>query len=376
VRVAELNVPAQGSATASVSFTPESSGWIAIEAALPGGDALADDDVRHGAIEVLPALTALVAGDEDRDAPDGALRPLAAGLAAAGFQVRVTDAAGLADAPTAAVIATAGMRDASAANALRMRLDAGACWLAVLGGPGDAALAAAVGTPPAPLGERVDVSTQERGSQRLREARFDHPLLTRLDGRQELLRSIAGFRYSLTPGGPAADATPLLAWADGTVALAERPIGAGRWLLLNCGTAAIDSTLARSEAFPLILSRLPAAMLPPQATALARPTGGEVAGLALTDAAGTAVPAPDGRARLERPGLYRAPGGALVAAAIPASESNLRPLDPALYRLTAHRLGAAPAIEPSPLWPWLLAAALVLFAVEMLIARGVRSHAP
>ncbi len=383
----DVHVPAGGSSTVSCQLTPESVGFLAVSAEVPSGDALADDDRRCGAIEVVSSLRALVVGDGDRNDAAGAIRPLAAALGAAGLDVRSTDGAGLAaEERRSDILVTAGIADAAAAApAVRAHLQAGGAWVQVIVGDGDAAIATALApiAPPFACGPRIDVSEQERGSMGLGQARLDHPLLAGFVGRESLLGEVVSYRYRLTPGGPAADAVPLLAYADGSLALAERPVGSGRWLELNCSSAAIDSTLSRSSVLAMLVARLPLALLPARAAELAREAGAALpvaAGIAYIGADGAAADAPvaviDGQARLARPGLYRLSGGGLVAAAVPAPESDLRRLDPALVHLSAESVDrATSASGESPAWPWLLVLAALALVGESWLAGGARRSA-
>jgi hypothetical protein len=376
VAVREVTVPPGGSADARLEFAPEHAGWLEITAELPGGDALAVDDHRSGALEVRSELVAVLVTDQRRDDPLGAARPLAAALTAAGFSVRPADSAGVLPSG-AAVIATVGLRATppSLTAAISTVLASGGAWLQVVDSEADAALAAATppaGTPaPAPvaLGRSIDVSAQERGVMALGAVRLEHPLLAAFVGRDQLLRGFTAWRYYLS-AAPAPDAEVILAWADGTVACAERPVGAGRWLLLNASPAAAASQLAGAEAFPLLLSRLPAAVLPTRAARLAVDCGGRIPALGeLRDPNGLALAVLDGGQVLPLPGIYRAPGGRLVAAAVPAGESDLRPLDAALLPTGAVRGGSAAG--PAPLWPWLLLLAAAFLVAESLLAGRV-----
>jgi hypothetical protein len=97
----------------------------------------------------------------------------------------------------------------------------------------------------------------------------------------------------------------------------------------------------------------------------------------VSDPAGHVLAADHGRIRLDRPGLYRVQGGALIAAAIPALESDLRRLDPALLNLSAvsvERLSTAAA--STPLWPGLLVLLAAALATELLLAGGLGARPP
>jgi hypothetical protein len=381
--VQEIAIAAGGSAIASLDLTPEAAGQLELEAEIAGaGDALADDDRRCGVLTVAEALDAVVAGDGDRLDAQGPAHPLAAALAAAGLRVRRCDGPSLAAELAAgrpALLATAGLRDGTAAAAaVAAHLAAGGAWWQVVACDGDAALAAAIpGQPaPAPLGAAVDVSEQEAGATTLAQARLDHPLLTAFPGREALLAAVRVCRYRLTPSGAAADAVPLLAYADGTVAWAERRAGAGRWLLWNGSPAAIDGTWARCEALPLIAHRLPAWLAPAGAADCAWPAGTMAAGRWLGAGADATAALGDGRTRLLRPGLVR-DGAHLAACAVPALESDLRRIDP--QRAGVRALSADQALggaAPVPAWPWLLLLVALALAGELLLAGAARRSRP
>jgi hypothetical protein len=81
----------------------------------------------------------------------------------------------------------------------------------------------------------------------------------------------------------------------------------------------------------------------------------------------------DGAAILDRPGLWRAADGRLTAAAIPAIESDLRQRPaPGGSEAVRTAQAAADSAGSSPLWQWLLLAAVLLLAVEQVIAGGPR----
>lgn len=368
-RSAELEVPAGGSAAIELTVIPTDAGWLTASAEIPGGDALAEDDRRDAAVQVLPGLTAAVAGDGARGDPAGALRPLAAGLEAAGFAVALTDGTALAGGAGqgAALIATAGLRDAAAEAALAAHLAGGGAWLQVVVGDGDAALRPGGAAPPAALGARLDLAADGHPPVALARARLEHPLFEPFAGREALLAEVTALRLRATPDGAAAGAEALAGWADGNVAVAERRIGAGRWLLLNASTAGADGSLARSEAWPLLCGRIAALCAAPRDEDAAAAPGAPVAAAWLADPAGMRAEAVDGRVRPDRPGLWRGDAGRVVAVAVPAGESDLRRLDGA----RAVALGADEALaraERRPLWPWLLAAAALLLGVELAVA--------
>lgn len=370
-RSAEVQVPAGGSAAVTLSLTPDSAGWLALSCEIPGGDALAEDDRRDGAVEVVPELVAVVAGDGSRSDPAGALRPLAVGLAAAGFAVRHADGAGLAaQAPGAALVATAGLAGPAAETGLAAHLQAGGTWLQVWAGDADTALRPGGMAPPVAAGPRIDLAAEARPPVALARARLDHPLFEPFAGREVLLGQVTAQRYRGTPGGVGPEAEVLAAWADGSIAVAERRIGRGRWLVVNAGTAGVDTTLARSDAWPLLCGRIAGICAAPPRDDAAVTAGSAVTAPWLADPAGTRAEARIGLVRLDRAGLWHGDAGRLVAAAVPAGESDLRRIagrDPAM-----DPAAAVAAAERQPLWPWLLAVASLCLAAELALAGGVQ----
>jgi hypothetical protein len=362
--------------------TFDTAGVVAVSAELSGAgnDALHEDDRRSGRLDIVTAIATTLVTDADRYDQVGAVRPLVAALDASGLTPHVIDSASflsetLTTSTAPAVLVTVGLRNGSAViPAIKAHLDRGGAWLQVVTSDGDAALADVAGAvAPAQLGNRVDISDQERGSMAVTRARLDHALLQPFQSREVLLRGIAAYRYRLTPHGAAADAAVLWAYGDGTIALCERPVGAGRWLELNCSPAALDSNLANGEVLPLVLARLPAALLPARNEHLSIDAGTTVVATSpLTGEDGRMLPLIDGRVRLDHPGLFRAPGGALEAAAIPALESDLRRLDPALLKIQAASAErSADAATVTPLWPWLLGMVMLALVGESLLAGGL-----
>ena len=64
--------------------------------------------------------------------------------------------------------------------------------------------------------------------------------------------------------------------------------------------------------------------------------------------------------------------GAAVAVAIPAGESDLRPMAESLETPGAHSAAAALAgLGDRPLWPWCLVAVAVMLAGELLLVGGL-----
>ncbi|HEX3134621.1 MAG TPA: hypothetical protein VHX44_13705, partial [Planctomycetota bacterium] len=312
-------------------------------------------------------------------AVDSPLRPLLASLGAAGLAPTVLPGARLANLAQSvddlAVVMTVALgAPVSDGRALSAHLLAGGALLQVLVSDADAALGGSLGglDPPLLPLPPVDLSNRRHGL-RLGEMALDHPLLDGLRGREPLLRQIEALRYR--PATLGTVATRLLSWEDGSVALAERRIGAGRWLALAISPADRDSNLAALEVLPLITARLGQVLLPRSRDDCALACGTAVPSATPLQAAdGRLIPVVDGACRMDEPGLYRSPGR-LVAAAIPALESDLRLVPPALGgERTQSGDGAAmiAAAVTRPIWHWLLVAALVLLVGESLLCGALR----
>ena len=380
VHLEQLELSAGGSAVVSTTVTIDAVGAVALEAELAGElpDALPVDDRRTGCLHVLPGLPVVLASDGDRDDPAGVVRPLSAALGAAGLDARHSDRAGIASEVIAAggpsLLITAGLAEgADLGPRLKAHLESGGAWLQVVSSAADAAITISGVVPPVRLGDRLDVSDQERGVMTVAQARMDHALFAPFQGRESLLTSVAAWRFRLTPQPPAADAVALWAYADGTIALAERPVGAGRWLMLNCSPAAADGNLGRGEVLPLLMARLPSVLLPARDDHLAMNAGSEVAvAAALEGPDGRGMSLIDGRARLHQPGIYRLVGGGLIAAAIPALESDLTQVDPTVLGLAKQdAVTAISSVAATPLWSWMLALVAVALTAEMVLAGGL-----
>ena len=380
-RDAQLVVPADGTAVVAERFTPRGEArWLPLAAAITtrddGGDALPEDDRRDGAVELLPAIPVTVLSDGDPADPRGALKPLLAALAASGLAPTVVPGSSLVSAPGGGearrVLVTAGLAHLPEAAPFAAHLLAGGAWLQVLVSEADARLAGALPdlAPPGRPGAPVDLGgTRGLG---LGPVRSDHPLLAGLRGREALLAEVMAWRYRPLVLGEGAHA--LMSWSDGSPALCERAVGAGRWLLLGISPAEADSTLAASDATPLLVEPLGRVLLPPRRADAAEPCGTQLAAQhALLRPDGAPAPLFDGSCQLDRPGLWH-DGERLIAAAIPALESDLRPYPaPAGAEAPRDATHAAAAAGSSPLWPWLLLGGLLLLALEQLVAGGRRA---
>jgi hypothetical protein len=319
-------------------------------------------------------LPVVVFSDGDPASSAGAVRPLLAGLTAAGLSPTLLPGSRLGEVQhlvdrSAVVMTVALAAPPEDGRGLAAHLLAGGALVQVLVSDGDAALGGRLGglDPPLLPLPPVDLSDRRRGL-RLGEIASEHPLLDGLRGREPLLRQVEAWRYR--PATLGVVATRLLSWEDGAVAAAERRIGAGRWLAVAISPQDADSNLAGLEVLPLLTARLGQVLLPPGREDCAEPCGTAVPSVVpLSDGDGRLVPVVDGACRLDLPGLYRAEGR-LVAAAIPGRESDLRVV-PAVGDRRAPVSDAAAAIagaSTTPLWQWLLLTALVLAGVELLVA--------
>jgi hypothetical protein len=380
-----VTVPAGASITVAEVFTPARAGELPVSVAIltrdgASSDHLSADDRRDGAVTVRAALPVVIYSDAVPSQIDGPLKPLLAGLGAAGLRPRVFPGGRLQDVghevDDLAVVMTVALAQApSDTRALAAHLLAGGALMQVLVSDADAALGAALGgiDPPLVPLPPVDLTNRARGLM-LGELTLDHPLLDGLRGREPLLRQIEAWRYR--PATLGTVATRLLAWEDGSVALAERRIGSGgRWLAMAISPADQDSNLAALEVLPLITARLGQVLLPRLREDCALPCGAEVpSAVPLQDGEGHLIPVVDGACRLDAPGLYRSESR-LVAAAIPAIESDLRQVPPPLGGERTRAGDAASAIADAttrPFWHWLLVTAVILVIVESLLAGALR----
>lgn len=386
-RTCSITIPPGTSATVAETFSPTRAGEVPVSVAIVTRDAgasdhLVADDRRDGAISVRPSLPVVIYSDADPAAVDGPLKPLLAGLGAAGLSPTVLPGAQLGDlgpmVGDLAVVMTVALASPPDGRALSAHLLAGGALLQVLVSDGDAALGGALGglDPPLLPLPPVDLSTRRRGLM-LGELSLDHPLLDGLRGREPLLRQIEAWRYR--PATLGTVATRLLAWEDGSIALAERRIGAGRWLALAISPADRDSNLAALEVLPLITARLGQVLLPRGRDDCALACGSTVpSAVPLVGADERLIPVVDGACRLDQPGLYRA-GERLIAAAIPGLESDLRQVPPPVGGERA-RAGDGSAIiaaaTPQPLWHWLLMLAIVALIGESALTAFLRSRPP
>lgn len=380
-RTADLVIPPGGSAVLSERFRPAGPARrIAVEAGIlasAGGDALADDDRRHGVLELVAALPVVVASDADATDTAGPLKPVLAALAAAGLEPRVVRGEALVDALAGAgappALCTVALAAPPPGLAMQAHLLDGGAWLQFLATPADVALAGGLPDLAAPLvaAPPSDLADRPRGLG-VRLLRPEHPLLAGLAGRDGLTGQIEAWRYR--PCALGDGAVGLIAFLDGSLALAERAAGRGRWLQCGLATADADSNLAALDCLPLLLAPLPRLLLPARTADLATACGGTLAaGAPLAAPDGARVPVVGGACRLDLPGVYRRDAMPAAAAAIPAGESDLRSVPPP-SDAGAEGQAAAMASADAPLWSWLILAAILLGAGELLLVRPWRGR--
>ena len=394
----ELELAPGTSGALDRSFTPLQAGPLAIEAAIVAGnddDALAEDDRRNGSIIVAAGRPLRLYTDTDPSDQSACAKPLLAAAAAAGLSTSVRPGAALpgdlTDGDSALLVVTAGLAQADAGGALLEHLRRGGVWLQVTTSDADARLVASGVGGPATPGALVDLSSRSHGL-RLGEQHLNHPLSSGLHGREPLLARLEAWRYR--PAVPTAGSTVLLAWADGSSALALKPVGPGWWIQLGIGPADGDSTLAALEVLPLIMAHLAEVGGVRKIADAAVACGTSVRGNQATFLASSFLPATEsnslvgsgkiqgtiqgtsGTVRLDLPGTWLVDDKPR-AVAIPAAEADLRqtsgnrnpkPGGSGAHENSRTAIGQA---SDQPLWPWFLLAALALFSVELLLVGGL-----
>lgn len=277
---------------------------------------------------------------------------------------------------------------------LRARLEAGAnaLWLH------SAAAAAAANTGPV-----VEALTGETGWSAAPAPPGD-ALLGEIDFRHPLFAPFAEARYSNfarirfwqpSPLNPPPDSGAHVAarFEDGSVAVTEFAVGAGRLVVWGGGWTPTESQWVLSSKFVPWLH----ALLERAAGGRRQPTMGTVDdGLRelATDGPGEPAGLSASTGRLTRPGVYQAGGGngRLVALNVSPAESNLEPLgldaweqlgvplvenaapDPRALE-AARRLTAASQEQQQQLWRLLLWAALIALGAESIVSRMLSRQA-
>ncbi len=376
------------------------------------------DDVRPFVIEVPARLEVLLVHGDDRDALGrGGWRFLQRALAPGNdplspFQVRDRAVAEFADGDLATadmlILVDAGALGRRQLDAVRAWLVAGGAVLVLAGDPTQSSDLEASLLPLLGLGGGAVFRTREAAdAERARLVDPGHPILADLgDDALATLGEATWTRYFAVAEG---EARVLLASASGAPLLCEGEAGAGRWALMPFDLMPEATDLATNPVFLPLVQRLVATLVwlgPGRARGAI--DVGEPVSLRLrpgrnVDAGQLRLLAPpDGRVRPaaltwqgELPvvrgetsrtaGIYAFVAGddtlGLVAAAVPAAESEPSALTPAQLAerlaVPAVDLGGASgaglqrALAGRDLAPWFLVAALVLLAVELFVGRRV-----
>ena len=381
-RSQEVTIPAGESVILAQTFTPQRTGLQTVEVAIIARganvqDSLPADDRRVGVVMVREALPVRVYTDESDKRIEGSLKPVIAGLTAAGLAPTVVRSDQLRLLPQLAarahdaVVLTVGLQALGDARALAGPLLGGGALVQFIVSDADAALTLALDGLESPLSvlPLVDLSKRPRGIG-IQEVLTDHPLLIDLAGREPLLQQIEAQHYrpaTLSPG-----ATKLMAWEDGSIAMAERRVGSGRWIIINMSPADTDTNIAALEILPLIMARMGQVLQPRRRDECSVPCGFSLpSAVPMLKDGGGSIEVVEGACQLNEPGWYRG-GKDIVAVAIPSSEGDVRqvPMPTGTDGATAE--AAITLASTVPLWPWLLLIALLLFACESVIAGGVR----
>ena len=381
-RSQEVTIPAGESVILAQSFTPQRTGLQTVEVAIIARganvqDSLPADDRRVGVVMVREALPVRVYTDESDKRIEGSLKPVIAGLTAAGLIPTVVRSDQLRFLPQLAarahdaVVLTVGLQMLGDARALAGHLLGGGALVQFIVSDADAALTLALDGLESPLSvlPPVDLSQRPRGIG-IHEVLTAHPLLIDLAGREPLLQQIDAQRYrpaTLAPG-----ATKLMAWEDGSIAMAERRVGSGRWIIINMSPADTDTNMAALEILPLIMARMGQVLQPRRRDECSVPCGFSMpSAVPMVKDGGGIIEVVEGACLLNQPGWYRG-GNDVVAVAIPSSEGDVRQVPMPTNTDGATAEAAISLASTVPLWPWLLLIALLLFACESVIAGGVR----
>lgn len=227
-----------------------------------------------------------------------------------------------------------------------------------------------------------------------------HPLLRPLgDVGTESLQGVSVYRHFVTRAGSAAGGAAV-SFDTGDVAMAAKPVGAGRLLVCNISPDPKWSDLAKHAVFPGLIHQFVDFLRPRQWTAPSAYAGMPVTRrwlasdpsmtLEISDPRGQPVRAAirrDGPAAVATlppagvPGFYRVRANGKLVESVPVNvdpaESDLAGVDmkavqPRMAALgravsSAAIVGDAMGLERHgrPLWPWALAAGLLALAIEM-----------
>ena len=176
------------------------------------------------------------------------------------------------------------------------------------------------------------------GAARLRDWAIDHPLVAPLA--EANLRSLVGWTFKRGYALPSDAVEPLASWADGSPALGELRVGAGRVLLAGFTADRRDGDWPLAPAFVPFLHRAVLHLLDSGAQTDTAPT-----------LVGQPIPLPDGE-----PGAWRALAGPAATEATTAVSGSVVPSAPGIYEWTRGRARSLHAVnvppEESDLAPW------------------------
>lgn len=408
----KVDVPARGSAPASFEVTFDRSAGHALSFATDP-DALAADNAAFAVVESVDRVGVLVVADDDVNDPTGSAFYMVRALAPRGddadrLDVRTVDSAGvdassIADAQVVVIGDTGAIGDA-AARALvgAIREGRGVIWFTGDGPVRQSMTALALAAKDDPLLPWRAQTLRDPGrrgeSLRITGGAFSSPPLNVFDDRAQLSLSRIGVYRSHTVAEPNADAFTLLSFSDSTPALSLTTHGRGKLLVANFGIAPRCSDLGKRGVFVALLHAL---------VDHVRPQRGATTGLTVGSPIMFAVDAPaDARitatgpdelvvpvsavhrdgvmsvrlAQTPEPGLYTVRVNGRVnrrfAVNVDPRESDLRRIDPALVR---ERFGGeatdVDVVDPTgraslntdgtPLWHWVVIAAMVVIGLEM-----------
>lgn len=396
----EVTVPTDGAVVIAFDPVPLAAGRARAVVALQP-DALPADDTLHFVVPAEEALRVAVVAPADARGEETLFLERALGI---GRAPRLA-----VERRTAASLSATGLRGVAAVLLFDVPVPAGALSEWVTAGGGVVAAAgrrlAARGATSAllPGGIRGTVERMDDRGGAVGEVSPDHPIFVPFAGNGAAILGAARFlRYPRVI--PDSGALVLARFDDGLPLLVERPVGAGRSLLLAAPLDATAGDFPLQPAFLPFLRRLilhVAGYEPPPAWRVAGEVNALPEGLrepvVATPGGSLLRPAVDsgkGAFALREAGFYdiyegRAAGEPVLSVAVnpPAAESDLTPADPRELLLGVRRgdstsmsaTGPPPPAEREGrqrLWRMLLAAAVALLLAEMIVAnRGWRGTA-
>lgn len=399
-------VPAFGTADALFHLTSARPGLRVGRATLPPDD-LREDNTRHLAVRVHPTLQMLLVSDADahdsRSAAFFVSRALAPSPQSAPGYTLVRRHSqdsdrGVLETADAFVLVPPAMLTGEAAEVIGRRVHEGASLLVFLDGPTAVTLVPAAFSPPFTL---LRTAVSDAGDPLVAGPR---KLFADADAADWTpLRFRRHFQTQRLEGRPA---DVMLAYPDGSVALALSPVGKGAAVFANLPLALDGSDLVGSPLFPALVHEVLLALrrgseaqgvTPGRAWTLEAPTHGD-GPVTVTDPEDHPVEArPLASGRLTRlalpparlPGVYSVrQADALTMAGVvnvDPRESDTRSISPASLKMAAGTHHATLlrddedlvlAAMARPLWPPLAAAAAILLAAEMAFLAAWRRRQP